>query len=95
MLFSGVSCVSAEATWSFFFVNVTIYRFNDERFKILLYFDLRTDNEVKPYSTTTMDKIFEISSSFRVKYRTTAKFLFLFFSSFLLVLTKFLFWEED
>ena len=44
---------------------------------------------------TTMDKIFETSSSFHVKHRTTRKFLFSFFNSFLLVLTKYLFWEEE
>ena len=41
-----------------------------------------------------MDKIFEINSSFHVKYRTTGKVQILFFNSFLLVLTKFSFWEE-
>ena len=45
------------------------------------------------HSTTTIGKIFETSSSFHVKYRTKGKFLFLFSSSFLLVLTKFKFWE--
>ena len=42
-----------------------------------------------------MDKIFERSSSFHMKYHTTGKFEFLFFSSFLLALTKILFWEDD
>ena len=48
--------------------------------------------------TTSMDKIFEIRSSFYVKYRkleTTGKLELLFFSSFFLVLIKLLFWEED
>ena len=48
----------------------------------------------KLFLETTVDKIFEISSTFHVKYRTTGKFQFLFFGSFLLLLTKFLFWEE-
>ena len=43
---------------------------------------------------TTIHKIFETNSSFHVKQRTTGK-LQLLFSSFLLVLTKFSFWEED
>ena len=34
-------------------------------------------------------------TSFRVKQRTTGKVQFLFVRSFLLVLTQFLFWEED
>ena len=42
-----------------------------------------------------MDKIFEKNSSFHLKERTTAKISFLLFSSFLLLSTKFLFWEED
>ena len=41
-----------------------------------------------------MHKIFGISLNFHVKYRTTIKYEFLFFSSFLLVLTNFLVWEE-
>ena len=44
---------------------------------------------------TTIHKIFETNSSFHVKQGTTGKVQFLFLSSFLLVLTKFLFWEED
>ena len=48
----------------------------------------------KLFLETTVDKIFETSSTFHVKYRTTGKFPFLFFGSFLLLLTKFLFWEE-
>ena len=40
-------------------------------------------------------KIFETNSSFHVKQRITGKVQFLFFSSFLLVLTKSSFWEED
>ena len=41
-----------------------------------------------------MDKIFETNSSFHVKQSTTEKVHFLFYSNFLLVLTKFLFSEE-
>ena len=44
---------------------------------------------------TTIPKIFETKSSFHVKQRSTRKVQFLFFSSFLLVLTKYSFWEED
>ena len=44
---------------------------------------------------TTIQKIFETNSSFHMKQRTTGKVHFLFLSSFLLVLTKFSFWEED
>ena len=44
---------------------------------------------------TSIHKIFETNSSFHVKRRTTGKDQFLFFSSFLLVLTQFPFWEED
>ena len=40
-------------------------------------------------------KIFETNYSFHVKQRATAKVQFLFFGRFLLVLTKFSFWEED
>ena len=42
-----------------------------------------------------MEKIFERSSIFYVEYRTKGKLQFLVFISFLLVLTKSLFWEED
>ena len=42
-----------------------------------------------------MDKTFERNFSFHDKKRTTGKFLFPFLSSFLLVSTKFLFWEEE
>ena len=42
-----------------------------------------------------MGNIFETKSSFHVKQRTTGKVQFLFFENFLLVLTRFLFWEED
>ena len=48
----------------------------------------------KLFAETTIHKIFETNSSFHVKQRTTGKVQFVFFSSFLLVLTKFLFWEE-
>ena len=45
--------------------------------------------------SATSNKIFETNSSFHVKRRTTGKVYFLFFKSFLLVLTKFSFWQED
>ena len=45
--------------------------------------------------STNMDKIFETISSFHVRQRTTGKVQFLFLRRFLLVLTKFLFWEDD
>ena len=44
---------------------------------------------------TTIHKIFKRNSSFHVKQRTTGKVQFLFFSCFLLGVTKFSFWEED
>ena len=44
---------------------------------------------------TTMSKIFETSASFLVKQGTTGKVQFLFSRSFLLVPTKFSFWEQD
>ena len=44
---------------------------------------------------TTIHRTFEINASFHLKQRTTGKVQFLFFGSFLLVLTKFSFWEED
>ena len=47
------------------------------------------------FAETTIHKIFETNSRFHVKQRTTGKVQFVFFSSFLLVLTKFSFWEED
>ena len=40
-------------------------------------------------------KVLETNSSFHVKERTTGKVQFLFFRKFLLLLTKFSFWEED
>ena len=46
-------------------------------------------------NSTAIHKIFVTNSSFHVKQRTTGKVQFLFFSSFLLVLTKCSFWEED
>ena len=46
-------------------------------------------------AATTIHKIFQANSSFHVKQRTTGKVQLLFFRSFLLVLTKFSFWEED
>ena len=45
--------------------------------------------------STTIPKMFETKSSFHVKQYTMGKVEFLIFSSFLLVLTKFSFWEED
>ena len=44
---------------------------------------------------TTIHRIFKTKSSFHVKQRTTGKVQLPFFSSFLLVLIKFSFWEED
>ena len=44
--------------------------------------------------STTIHKLFETNPSFHVKQRTTGKVQFLFFSSFLLMLTKFSIWEE-
>ena len=49
----------------------------------------------KLFAETTTHKIFETNSSFHIKNRTTGKAQFLFFSSFLLVLTNFLFSEKD
>ena len=46
-------------------------------------------------AATNIHKIFEENSSFHVKQRTMGKAQFLFSSSFLVVLTKFSFWEED
>ena len=42
---------------------------------------------------TIMDRLFETNFSFLVKQRTMGKGQFLYFRSFLLILTKFLFWE--
>ena len=47
------------------------------------------------FNATTIHRIFKTNSSFHVKQGTTGKVQFLFFSSFLIVLTKFSFWEED
>ena len=47
------------------------------------------------FEPTTIHKISETNSSFHMKQCTTGKVHFLFFSSFLLVLTKVSFWEED
>ena len=46
-------------------------------------------------TSTTLTKIYEINFSVSVKYRHTGKVQFQFSNSFLLVSTKFLFWEED
>ena len=42
-----------------------------------------------------MDKLFETDASFPLKKSIREKVQFLFLRSFLLLLTKFLFWEED
>ena len=47
------------------------------------------------YITTAIYKILETNSSFYVKQRTTGKVQFLFFSSFMLILTKFSFSGEN
>ena len=47
------------------------------------------------FTAATIHRIFETKSCFRVKQRTTGKVQFPFFSSFLLILTKFSFWGED
>ena len=44
---------------------------------------------------TIIHKVLETNSSFHVKEGTTGKVQFLFFRKFLLLLTKFSFWEED
>ena len=44
---------------------------------------------------TIIHKVLETNSSFHVKECTTGKVQFLFFRKFLLLLTKFSFWEED
>ena len=44
---------------------------------------------------TIIHKVLETNSSFHVKERTTGKVQVLFFRKFLLLLTKFSFWEED
>ena len=41
-----------------------------------------------------MDKIFETNFKFHLKWKTTVKIKYLFFSDFVLVLTKYLFWEK-
>ena len=59
---------------------------------------LKMENRLQVYDIdrpTTIHKIFEINSSFHVKWRTMGKVLFLFFMRFLLVMTKFLFWWEN
>ena len=48
----------------------------------------------KLFLETIIHKVFAADSSFHVKWRTTGKVQFLFFRSFLLVLTKFLFGER-
>ena len=44
--------------------------------------------------STIIDKIFETNPSFHVKSGTTGKVQFVFFKRFMLVKTKFSFWEE-
>ena len=59
---------------------------------------LLTNFEIQKYyqnEPTTIHRIFETKSTFHVKQRTTGKVQFPFVSSFLLVLTKFSFSEED
>ena len=72
--------------------------------RLVILFDMLPNPSVKMMTSfanlgittaTTIYKIFEANSSFHVKQRTTGKAQFLFFSSFLLVLTIFSFWEED
>ena len=46
-------------------------------------------------ASVTILKILETNSSFYVKQGTTEKVQFLFFSSYLLILTKFSFWNEN
>ena len=67
---------------------------NNDRFYLLLKCALVV--LLTPHSNaTTIRKIFETNSSFHMKQCTARKAQFLFFSSFLPVLTKFSFWEED
>ena len=49
----------------------------------------------KLFTETMIHKILETNSSFDVKDCTSGKVQFLFFSSFLLKLTKFSFWESE
>ena len=68
-----------------------------KRSKVSLFKCLFTQSNNFPYwvrlESTIPDKIIEASSSFHMKY--TVKDQFLFLGSFLLVLTKLLFWRED
>ena len=50
---------------------------------------------IKSVMATIIHKIFETNSRFHVKKRDMEKVFFVFFRSFLLVLTKFSFWQED
>ena len=50
---------------------------------------------IKSVMATIIHKIFETNSRFHVKKRAMEKAFFVFFRSFLLVLTKFSFWQED
>ena len=59
-----------------------------------LFFHEKSKKQEKEAGTTTIHEILETNSSFYVKLCTTGKFQLLFFSSFLLILTKFSFWEE-
>ena len=60
----------------------------------IIFGNLRTIIQEGKKETTTIHKILETNPSFDVKQRTTGKAQF-FFSSFLLILPKFSFWEED
>ena len=53
----------------------------------------RGSRNQKIFSETISHKIFETNSRFHVKFRITGKVLLLFFGTFLLVSTEFLFWE--
>ena len=49
----------------------------------------------KIFPVTISHKIFDTNSSFHVKYRTRGKVLLLFFATFLVVLTQYLFEQGD
>ena len=55
----------------------------------------KSDNKYTANESTITHKISGTNSSFHVKKRTTGKVSFLFSKSFLPVLTKLLFWQED
>ena len=64
-------------------------------YKKLTFKDLGQARSKELFAETTIDRIFEKKCNFHVKEHTTGKFQFPFLSSFLLVLVKCLFWEED